>query len=77
MKIRDIRVDKGLTARDMAQALGISQTQYLNIERRGGCTFLTACKLADLLDVTLEELRDKAEINIYKPCKTFKQGIEG
>ena len=50
-KIRELRIDQGLTQRELARRAGISHTSVWKIERGGGATPPTLKKLADVLGV--------------------------
>ena len=54
--LRKIRERKGLFQEDLAKMTGMSQTAISAIEIRGSCGIETACKLADVLNVSLDEL---------------------
>lgn len=61
MNIKEIRVEKGMTVQQLADAAGISKRTLEDIIRRGDCLVSNAVKLADALGVTLDELcRDTA-----------------
>ena len=61
MRIKEIRVEKGMTVQQLADAAGISKRTLEDILRRGDCLVSNAVKLADALGVTLDELcRDTA-----------------
>ena len=54
--LRKIRERKGLFQEDLAKKTGMSQTAISAIETRESCSIETACKLADALNVSLDEL---------------------
>ena len=54
--LRKIRERKGLFQDDLAKMTGMSQTAISAIEIRSSCGIETACKLADALNVSLDEL---------------------
>ena len=56
MRIKEIRVEKGMTVQQLADAAGISKRTLEDILRRGDCLVSNAVKLADALGVTLDEL---------------------
>lgn len=56
MNIKEIRVEKGMTVQQLADAAGISKRTLEDIIRRGDCLVSNAVKLADALGVTLDEL---------------------
>ena len=62
MNTQKIRVEKGLTVQQLADIAGLPKRTVENILRNGTCTVANAIKLADALNVTLDELcRDKPE----------------
>lgn len=62
MNIKEIRVEKGLTVQQLADAAGLPKRTVEDILRREDCLVSNAIKLADALGVTLDELcRDKTE----------------
>ncbi len=50
-KIVELRVNQGLTQRELARRAGVSNTSLWKIERGGGATPPTLKKLADVLGV--------------------------
>ena len=50
-KLRELRVNQGLTQRQLARKAGISNTSLAKIERGGGAMPPTLKKLADVLGV--------------------------
>lgn len=56
MKLRKIRLEKGLSVPALAAASGIHRRTIQDIEKRGDCMVSTAQKLAAALKVTLDEL---------------------
>lgn len=62
MNVQKIRKEKGLTVQQLADKAGLPKRTVENILRNGTCTVTNAIKLADALEVTLDELcRTKAE----------------
>lgn len=62
MNIKEIRVEKGLTVQQLADAAGLPKRTVEDAMKRDTCSVKTAIKLADALGVTLDELcRDKTE----------------
>ena len=55
-KLVELRVNQGLTQRELARQAGISNTSLWKIERGGGATPPTLKKLADVLGVKASEL---------------------
>lgn len=56
MKLREIRKNKGLTLKLLSELSGVPQRTIEDIERKGECKVSTAIKLADALQITLDEL---------------------
>ena len=56
MNIQKSRKEKGLTVQQLADMSGLSKRTLEEIIRRDKCTVDNAIKLADALDVTLDEL---------------------
>jgi transcriptional regulator with XRE-family HTH domain len=56
MKLKQIRNDKGFTLKSLAELSGVPQRTIEDIERKNECKVSTAIKLADVLEVTLDEL---------------------
>ncbi len=50
-RLKELRINRGLTQRQLAREAGISNTSLWKIERGGGATPPTLKKLADVLDV--------------------------
>lgn len=62
MRLKELRVEKGMTVQQLADAAGLPKRTVEDILRRGDCVVSNAIKLADALHVTLDELcRDKPE----------------
>ena len=60
IKLKEKRTESGLSIRKLAELSGVSKSLIEKIESSGGNpTIETICKLADTLDVTLEELVDR------------------
>jgi len=58
-RIKTIRMAKGLTQQDAAEAMGVSQATYSTFERKAGnCSFYTITKIADGLGVSIPFLVD-------------------
>ena len=55
-KIKNLRIDQGLTQRELARRAGISNTSLWKIEHGGGARPPTLKKLADVLGVRASEL---------------------
>lgn len=56
MNLKKIRNQKGLTIPQLAEMSGIPKRTIEDIQRFGECKVSTAIKLADALNVTLDEL---------------------
>lgn len=62
MNLRELRTEKGFTVQQLADAAELPKRTVEEAIRRDTCSVKTAIKLADALDVTLDELcRDKPE----------------
>jgi len=56
MNLKSIRTGKGLSVPKLVELSGISRRTIQDIEKRGDCLVSNAIKLADALEVTLDEL---------------------
>lgn len=56
MKLKEIRTKKGLTVPQLVDFSGVPRRTIQDIEKNGNCKVDTAIKLADALNVTLDEL---------------------
>ena len=56
MNLRQLRLNKKLTVPALSQLSGVPVRTIENIERNGDCKMSTAKKLAEALNVTLDEL---------------------
>lgn len=56
MKLKQIRNEHQLSIRALSELSGVPQRTIEDIERKGECKISTAIKLADALNVTLDEL---------------------
>ena len=56
MNLKGIRNSKALTLKALSELSGVPQRTIEDIERKGECKVSTAIKLADALNVTLDEL---------------------
>ncbi|MGN0614198.1 MAG: helix-turn-helix domain-containing protein [Porcipelethomonas sp.] len=62
MNLKKLRNEKGITIPQLAEITGIPKRTIEDIQRRGDCLVSNAIKLADALNVTLDELcRKEAE----------------
>jgi len=55
-KINHILIEKGMTKKELAEKAGISQNTIQNI-RNSKISFRNMVKIADVLDVSLDEFR--------------------
>ena len=55
-KLKQLRIDEGLSQRALAQRAGLSHTSIWKIERGGGANPATLKKLADVLGVRPTDL---------------------
>lgn len=56
MNLKTIRKEKGLTLKALSELSGVPQRTIEDIEKNDNCKVNTAIKLADALNVTLDEL---------------------
>ncbi len=56
MKLKQIRLEKGLSVPKLSALSGVPRRTIQDLERRGDGRASTLIKLADALDVTLDEL---------------------
>lgn len=56
MNLKQIRTDKGLSVPKLVALSGVPRRTIQDIEKNGDCKVSTAIKLADALEVTLDEL---------------------
>ena len=62
MRLREIRLEKKYSVPELSRLSGVPVRTIENIEKRNQCTVCNAIKIADALQVSLDELcRDKAE----------------
>ena len=59
-KLKELRIDEGLSQRALAQRARLSQTSIWKIERGGGANPATLKKLADVLGVRPTDLVKEA-----------------
>jgi len=55
-KLKELRIDKGLSQNRLAQLSGVSQTAIWKIEHGGGANAATLKKIGDVLGVRASEL---------------------
>ena len=56
MNLKKIRLEHGLSVPQLVEISGLSRRTIQEVEKRDTCSVSTAIKLADALDVTLDEL---------------------
>lgn len=56
MKLKEIRTEKKISVPKLVEMTGISRRTIQDIEKRGNCLVSNAKKLAQALDVSLDEL---------------------
>ncbi|MDO5852396.1 MAG: helix-turn-helix transcriptional regulator [Methanobacteriaceae archaeon] len=56
MTLKKIRMEKGLTQEELAIKSKISLSSIVRIERTGKCTITLAQKIANALNVTIDEI---------------------
>lgn len=56
MNLKKIRLEHGLSVPQLVELSGLSRRTIQEVEKRDTCSVSTAIKLADALDVTLDEL---------------------
>ncbi len=62
MNVQKYRKDRGMTVQQLADAAGLPKRTVEEAIRRDTCSVTTAIKLADALQVTLDELcRDRQD----------------
>lgn len=56
MNLKKIRLERGLSVLQLVELSGLSRRTIQEVEKRDTCSVNTAIKLADALNVTLDEL---------------------
>lgn len=56
MKLKEIRIERGLSIPKLAELSGVPRRTIQDIEKRGDCMVSTLLKLSKALDVSLDEL---------------------
>ncbi|MCM1122538.1 MAG: helix-turn-helix domain-containing protein [Eubacterium sp.] len=56
MKLKEIRIEKGLSVPKLAELSGVPRRTIQDIEKRGDCMVSTLMKLTAVLEVTLDEV---------------------
>jgi transcriptional regulator with XRE-family HTH domain len=62
MRLKEIRVSKGLSVPQLAQLSGVPRRTIQNVEKNDESTVSTALKLSRALGVTLDELCGNKEV---------------
>ena len=60
MRLKEIRLEKGLSVPKLVELSGIPRRTIQDIETNGTCKLDTAIKLADVLNVSLDDLAGRA-----------------
>ena len=60
MRLKEIRLEKGLSVPKLVELSGIPRRTIQDIENNGTCKLDTAIKLADVLNVSLDDLAGRA-----------------
>lgn len=56
LKIREVRLEKGLSVPRLSELSGVSRRTIQDLEKRGDCMLSTAAKLAAAMDVSLSDI---------------------
>lgn len=56
MRLKEIRIEKGLSVPKLAELSGVPRRTIQDIEKRGDCMVSTLMKLTAVLDVSLDEV---------------------
>lgn len=56
MKLKEIRIEKGLSVPKLAELSGVPRHTIQDVEKRGDCMVSTLMKLAKTLDVSIDEI---------------------
>ncbi len=56
MKLKEIRIEKGLSVPKLAELSGVPRRTIQDVEKRGDCMVSTLMKLAKTLDVSIDEI---------------------
>lgn len=56
MKLKEIRIEKGLSVPKLSELSGVPRRTIQDIEKRGDCMVSTLSKLGKALNVSLDEL---------------------
>ena len=61
LKLKQIRIEQGISVPKMAEMTGIHRRTIEELEKRGDCKLSTAYKLAKALGVTLDDIYSEDE----------------
>lgn len=77
-RIKQLRKERGLTQAQLAQKAGLSNGAIGNFEsgKRTKISFESACRLADALDVDLEELGLERRYDLEEKMKSVPQCLD-
>ena len=56
LKIKEIRLEKGLSVPKLEELSGISRRTIQDLEKRGDCMLSTAARLAAAMDMSLNDI---------------------
>lgn len=56
MRLKEIRIEKGLSVPKLAELSGVPRRTIQDIEKRGDCMVSTLMKLTSVLDVSLDDV---------------------
>lgn len=70
LRIREIRLEKGLSVPRLSELSGVSRRTIQDLEKRGDCMLSTAAKLAAAMDVRLNDVWED------EPGKEMKMKLE-
>ncbi len=56
MKLKEIRIEKGLSVPKLAELSGVTRRTIQDIEKLGDCLVSTLIKLSEVLEVFIDEL---------------------
>lgn len=56
MRLKEIRIEKGLSVPKLAELSGVSRRTIQDIEKRGDCMVSTLLKLTSVLGVSLDDV---------------------
>ena len=60
LRLKEIRLEKGLSVPKLVELSGIPRRTIQDIEKNGTCKLDTAIKLADVLNVSLDDFAGRA-----------------